>query len=125
MCLDTAKQPQRGAYLVVMGDYLVAQDLAESIAYYDPTAEVILRHTVDEGAQALEFVEHIEVAFVGDAPQRFAASPFAKSLMQRGARVVLIGDEAEAQGDQAGWRVLQRPFSMSLVLAHLVGAPSV
>ena len=121
MCLDSAKPSQRGAYLVVMGDYLVAQDLAESIEYYDPSADVIVRHTLHEAVEAVELAEQIVVAFVAEAPGRYLASPIAGLLSKRGARIVLIGDEAEAQGESGGWQVLFRPFSMSVVLALLVG----
>ena len=124
MCLDEVKRPPHWAYLVVLGDYLVAQDLAESIACHDPAAEVIVRHTMAEAVAAMESVARIEVAFVGDAPTRFAASQLAQAIRSKGGRVVLLGDEAEATGEAAGWSVLHRPFSLSLVLACLAGAIS-
>ena len=125
MCLDDVKRPPQGAYLVVLGDYLVAQDLAESIVYYDPAATVIVRHTTAEALVAVDSVARIEVAFVGDAPTRFAASQLAQMIHSKGGRVVLLGDEAEATGEAAGWSVLHRPFSLSLVLACLAGPVSI
>ena len=119
MYVDKAKQPQRGSYLVVMGDYLTGQDVAESIEYYDPSAVVIVRHSMAAAIKALEYVQQIKVAFVGDTLTGFGNRLIAELLVQRGARIVRIGDAAEAHGDAAGWRVLQRPFSMAMVHAHL------
>jgi hypothetical protein len=59
------------------------------------------------------------VAFVGEGPSRFAGSALAQMIQNRGGRVVLLGDEAEAEGRKAGWPVLDRPFSQSLVLTLL------
>ena len=125
MCRDEVKRPPHGAYLVVLDDYLVAQDLAESIAYHDPAAEVIVRHTVAEAVAAMDSVETIEVAFVGEAPARYAGSQLAQMIRSKSGRVVLLGDEAETAGEAAGWSVLHRPFSLSLVLAYLAKAVSI
>ncbi len=99
-----------GTYLVVLADYLVAQDLAESIVVYDADAEVLVLHSASRAAAALEKVERIAVAFVDAGPELFGASELAQMIQSRGGRVVLLGDEAEAAGGALGWSVLQRPF---------------
>jgi hypothetical protein len=124
MSETTAGPLSRGAYLVVLDDYLVSQDLAETIRYFDPEAQVIARPTTDDAVAAVAPVARIELAFVADGPSHFAASPLAGMIRCRGGRVVLLGPEAETAGKAAGWPVLHRPFSQSLVLAHLAGLRS-
>ena len=119
------KSSAQGAYLVVVSDYIVSQDLAETVADFVPDAKVIVRPTIGDALQALERVERVAVAFVGDRPARFANSPLAAMIHAKGGRVVLLGDEAEVEGPAEGWAVLQRPFSLSLVQTLLASSISV
>lgn len=109
----------RQTYLVVLDDYLIAQDLAESIACYDDAAQVVVRHVVDDAVAALEAVEGLAVAFVGVDPKQFAGSALARMIDSRGGKVVLMGDAAEDDGETGGWAVLHRPFSQGLVQSLL------
>lgn len=119
MTTQDASPLDRGAYLIVLEDYLVSQDLAEIVAWYAPAAEVIVRHALPDAVAALQPVARLAVAFVGIGPASFAASPLAAMIASRGGRVVLLGDEAERTGEAAGWAVLQRPFSQSQVATFL------
>ena len=100
------------AYLVVLRHVLVAQDLAQAIAEWDPAA----------GAQgrlllALDGVEALAVAFVAEPPERFRTSRLAGAIAARGGRAVLMGEAAEAAPD--GYPVLARPFATADVHALL------
>ena len=110
---NTAWSPQ--TYLVVVDDYLIAEDLAESIAFYDAKALVVVRHLVDDAVSALKAVERLAVAFVAACPQQFAGSALAKMIHSLGGKVVLLGDAAEDLGKTPDWAVLHRPFSQGLV----------
>ena len=112
-------------YLILLKDYLVAQDLAESIAVYDPEAEVIVQHALADAVSALEATPQIAAAFVGLEPLQCSASGLADMIRGRGGEVILMGSEAEEQGEALGWKVLHRPFSEGLVLAHLARLDSV
>ncbi len=115
-------QRVRGTYLIVSDDYLVAQDLAESIVWFDAAASVVVRHAPADAIAALEAIETVAVAFVGAGPDQLAASGLKALIGDRGGRVVLMGNLAETNGEAEGWAVLHRPFSLGLVLTHLEGS---
>jgi len=121
MSTTNPNRPPSGAYVIVLRDYLVSQDLAETVAEYAPGAEVILHHTPAAAAAAVTSLEKIEVAFVEQEPEAFAASGLARLIDARGGRVVLMGSAAEAAGAKNGWPVLHRPFALQQVLLHLAG----
>jgi hypothetical protein len=106
-------------YLIVLRHVLVAQDIAMTIAEHDPSARVIVAATGAEAVQALDGPGPVAVAFVGKGPEAFRASPLAPALTERGARVVLMGEEAERDGEAQGFAVLTRPFSTGNILVHL------
>lgn len=116
-----AKPLTRHVYLIVLADYLVTQDLVETVSDHDPDAALIKCRTMDEAVDALEDVERIAVAFVHAAPSEMARSSLPASITSRGGRLVLIGDDAEECSEPGEWTVLQRPFSMAMVQAHLAG----
>ncbi len=112
------------AYVVALRHAVVAQDIAQTVAEFDPAAPVIVAASPAEAAQALEGVARVALAFVGEGPRGFRGSPLARALARRGASVVLMGGEAEAEGEAAGFAVLARPFTMGLVTALLDLPPS-
>jgi hypothetical protein len=115
-----ARDPAAPAtYVIVLRHVLVAQDIAMTIAEHDPSARVIVASTGAEVVPQLEGVARVEVAFVGKGPAAFQASPLAPALSRRGGRVVLMGEEAEAEGERQGFAVLTRPFSTGNILVHL------
>lgn len=119
MCPNDARPLSRHAFLIVLDDSIVAQDLAETVSEHDPAAGLIPCRTLDEAIAALAHVERIAVAFVEAGPAEFAASPLAGLIAAKGGRVVLIGDDAEDSARMCGHAVLQRPFSTEMVLALL------
>ncbi len=108
-----------GTYLIVLGDYIVALDLAQTVADFCPTAQVIQKSTAAAALAAVAAVDRVKVAFVGEPPHSFARSELARLIADKGGRVVFVGDEAEDLGTGNGHAVLSRPFSTPAVLAHL------
>ena len=106
-------------YLIVMREVVIAQDLALTITDSDPGAQVIIAATEAEAVAALGSVQSLVLAFIADRPARFARSGLARAVAQRGGRVVLLGDEAEATGPTKAWDVLEQPFNTDAVLAKL------
>lgn len=119
MCMTESELRKTRTYLILSQDCLVAQDLAESIAVYDAGADVIVRHSVVAAVSALEATPEIAVAFVGAGPVQFGASALADMIRARQGLVILMGDDAEENGEALGWKVLHRPFSEGVVLSHL------
>lgn len=110
-----------GTYLIVVGDYIVALDLAQTVADFCPTALVIQKSTAVAALAAVAAVDRVKVAFVGEPPDTFARSELARLISNKGGRVVFVGGEAEDLGPGTGHAVLSRPFSTPAVLAHLEG----
>ena len=106
-------------YVIVLRHVLVAQDIAMTIADYDPKARIVVAANGADALARLEEVGRIAVAFVGKGPRAFQASPLAQALAGRSGRVVLMGEEAEAEGEAQGFAVLARPFSTGNILVHL------
>lgn len=106
-------------YLIVLRHVFVAQDIAMTIAEHDPSARIVVAPSAAEALPLLGDQERIAVAFVGQGPGAYRASPLAPAVRRRGGRVVLMGEEAEAQGEAQGFAVLARPFSTGDVLLHL------
>ena len=112
-----------GIYLIVLRHVVVAQDIAMTIAEFDPEARVVTAASGAEALPLLEGVERIAMAFVGKGPEAFRASLLARAVAERGGRVVLMGEEAEAEGEAQGFAVLVRPFSTGNILAQLHTEP--
>jgi hypothetical protein len=119
--MDVAARDPSGpaTYLIVLRHVLVAQDIAMTIAEFDPAAQVILTDSAAEAVERLSGVDRLAVAFVGQGPEAFRASPLSQTVARKGGRVVLMGEEAEAHGEAQGFAVLTRPFSTGSILVHL------
>ena len=111
--------PVTCAYIILVSETLVAQDIAQTIADFDPGAEVILARTAEEAEAALCEIDTVAVAFIGGNPRGFVGSPVAKAIAERGGRAVLLGVEAEATGATADFDVLAQPFDTDAVLGKL------
>ncbi|TMV43190.1 hypothetical protein FGG78_41585, partial [Thioclava sp. BHET1] len=83
--------PSRGAYLVVLSDVLVAQDLAETIRDFVPDADIIIAPDPAQGLAALDPHACLSQAFVSLGPLDYERSPLAAAIGVRGGRVVLLG----------------------------------
>jgi hypothetical protein len=108
-------------YLIVLRHVVVAQDIAMTITDMDPEARIVTAASEAEALPRLAGVEHLAVAFVGQAPRAYQDSALARAVLARGGRVVLMGEEAEAEGAALGYAVLVRPFSTEGILQHLAG----
>ncbi len=94
---------------------LVAQDIALTIADFDPAAAVIFAKSAAEAETALGSVAHLAVAFVSDRPSTFVPSALASAIADRGGRVVMLGIEAESTGPTPQFDVLTQPFDIDAV----------
>ena len=108
-------------YLIVLRHVVVAQDIALTIADMDPQARVVTAASEAEALSMLGGVDRLAVAFVGQSPRAYESSALARAVAERGGRVVLLGEDAEAEGAALGYAVLVRPFSTGTILRHLVG----
>lgn len=108
-------------YLIVLRHVLVAQDIAMAIAEHDSTARVILARDEAEALPRLAEVARLAMAFVGQDPVAFRRSVLGRAVTERGGRIVLMGQEAESEGETQGFAVLARPFTTGDVLGLLEG----
>jgi hypothetical protein len=109
----------RATYLIVLRHVLVAQDIAMTISDTDPEARIVTAASEAEALPRLAGVDRLTVAFVGQAPRAYGESALARAVRARGGRVVLLGEEAEAEGAAMGYAVLVRPFATASILQHL------
>ena len=105
-------------YLVALKHVVIAEDVAQTIRDHDPGADVILVRDLG----AIPGDRHPLVAFLGLSPTDARRLPVVRDLLERGTRLVLIGDEAEETGEATSWWVLPRPFTSDAVLALLLRA---
>lgn len=102
---------------------MIARDLTETVAEFEPGARVIAVATTAQGAAAIEGEPEIAVAFpwLGPGP----AHRIARDLARRRARVVLLGPEADEARDAWLGEHLPVPFSIAALIALLrrIAAP--
>ena len=110
----------RAVYLVVEPDPLLRADLTEALQDGDTQADVIAVSNVQDALERMTTVQVLCLALVAASPMGFATSALAKTIAEKGGQVVLMGGRAEALGEAAGYRVLQRPFSQIHITAMLV-----
>lgn len=110
----------RSIYVIVLGQVVVAQDIAQAIAGFDPNATVITTPRRDDAVAALAGLDgRLAMVFLNTAPSALAEDTLAVATAARGGRMVLINDEAENQGEADGYFVLQRPFTTEAVIETL------
>lgn len=112
---------QVGIYLVVIGDFLVAEDLRQAICEGCEGAVVISVRSVALAGAALQAqgAARVGMAFVGGDPKVFLASDLARDLAGQGTRVVLTGTTPPDRAAALGYQALVYPFSTADVLALL------
>ena len=110
------------AYLIVVQEVVVAQDLAQTISDHQPGAHIIMAASLNAAIEALIDVPRVEIAFVAADPQAYLESQFAKVLAARGAQVVLMGVWGEVRRSAQIWNLLPFPFTTDdvrgLMAAH-------
>ncbi len=90
-----------------------------TIADYDRGARVIVVRMPADAEAALVDVSELKVAFVAARPSNFRGSSLERAIVQRGARLVMLGIEAESVGPTPDFDVLSQPFDTDAVLAKL------
>lgn len=111
-----------GAYLIVVSDVIVGQDLAQTISDEHPDAEIIVVTTLDAAVTALAAVPFVGVAFIAADPERLARSQLNRILAGQGAQVVLMGLWTDQAPKVAGWKLLPFPFTTETVRGLLSNA---
>lgn len=106
-------------YLILLRHILVAQDIAMTIKEFDPAARIVTATSPAEAEERLSGIADLALAFVGQSPDAYRTSSLSRAVAQRGGRVVLMGEEAELQGESLGFMVLARPFTTANILSHL------
>lgn len=109
-------------YLIALRHTVVALDLAQAVADFDPAAPVLILPGPAEALCALSQVTSLALAFVAEAPAAFRGSPLEAAIRARGGEVVLLGEAAELEGEAMGYAVLPRPFTAENVAACLTEA---
>lgn len=109
----------RQTFLVIEPFAVIAEDLAMSIADFDPTAEVRIARSMDTALAMVEPLSVVTLAVVHEDPALFMQSNLNVVLTARGAKVVLIGDTAEEATGHAGFAVMHRPYAPESVVALL------
>jgi hypothetical protein len=109
----------RHTYLLLMETGLVACDLTQIILASDPGASVTLAQTVEAAlAHAGDDIRLLS-AILDLGPDAARSSGLARMIADRGGRVILFGDDAEAKAASHDWPVIERPFSTESVLSVL------
>ncbi len=124
MSADASWSAKRAVYLVAVQDFVVSQDLIDTVRDFDPTAEVITARDCHGALLAVTSHPRLTLGFVEAGPDRVARAHLDVAIRRRRGRLVLLGDEAEEEwesGAHAGddWPVLMRPFSTQTVTAML------
>ncbi|MEI4486618.1 hypothetical protein V8J36_10485 [Frigidibacter sp. MR17.14] len=105
------------AYLVLTRHLIVAEDLAQTIAQFDPGAEVLRARDPEAAAALLDGAARLDLAFVADARGQEGWEEFVGMLETRGAVIVLIPrDDDRPPADDARHLALERPFTTEMVL---------
>lgn len=111
---------RKAIYVVVLGQVVVAQDIAQAISGFDPQATIITTPRREDAVAALAGMEgRLEFAFMNTPPRLLPQDLLADAARARGGRIVLIHDEAETGGEGEGYLVLARPFTTDLVIDML------
>lgn len=103
-------------YVIVLGQVVVAQDIAQAIAEFDPDATVITTPRREDAVAAVAALKgRLMLGFMNTPPRLLPEDALAQTTRERGGRVVLIHDEADTAGEADDYWVLQRPFTSEAV----------
>ncbi|MDD8022462.1 MAG: hypothetical protein PHX82_05080 [Paracoccaceae bacterium] len=114
-------------YLVAVQDFVVAQDIVDTVRDAAPGAVIVTVPDCAAAAAAVAGHSRLVLAFVEAGPGRVAQLQLDREVVGRGGRLVLLGDAAEEAWDSGAatgrvWPVLIRPFSSPAVMALLKAA---
>jgi hypothetical protein len=116
---DMQKTKSTHTYLLLMEAGLVACDLTQIILSFDPGASVTLTQTVEAALAHAGDDARLIFAILDLGPDAARSSGLARMITDRGGRIILIGDDAEATAASHNWPVIERPFSTESVLSVL------
>ncbi|MBR9890797.1 hypothetical protein GYB14_03810 [bacterium] len=108
------------SFLVAVTDQLVGIDIAAILRDAHPDAVVVTAPDREAALVSLQEGSAPSLAVVSLSPQEAVSSPLIEALRALGARIVLMGHEAELHGEADGFEVLHRPFRTIDLLA-LIG----
>lgn len=119
-----AAGPPRRRYLVVLKHVLVAEDLAEIIAQFDPAAEVLRARSLAEGvALVAGRVAGMAALFLADERDHADWGRLLAPFEAAGTALVVIPRDGTGLPGDLAWparaTVLQRPFTTEMVLVLL------
>jgi predicted amino acid dehydrogenase len=117
--LDMQRTKGRHTYLLLMEAGVIACDLTQIILSFDPGASVTLAQTVEAALAHAGDDVRLTTAILELGPDATRSSGLARVIEDRGGRIILIGDDAEATARTHGWPVIERPFSTEAVLSVL------
>jgi len=113
----------REAYLVVMKHVVVAEDLAQIVADFEPGAEVLHVRDTPAALEAMRDIAALRLAFLIDDRHVEGWSDLVASILDRGGRVVLIPrSEGVKAAPFTDCLILDRPFTTEMVQAILDAA---
>ncbi|AMY69684.1 hypothetical protein FALB51S_03370 [Frigidibacter albus] len=113
----------RNAYLVVLKHVVVAEDLAQIVAEFDPGAEVLHMRDTSAALQAVREIGAMRLAFLIDDRHVEGWADLVAGIMARGGQVVLIPrSEGIVTAPFADCLILDRPFTTEMVKATLDAA---
>ena len=113
----------RKAYLVVLKHVVVAEDLAQIVAEFDPGAEVLHMRDTPTALQAMQGIESMRLAFLIDERHVEGWADLVAGIAARGGQVVLIPrSEGIETAPFSGCLILERPFTTEMVQATLDAA---
>lgn len=117
-----------GIYLIAVEDFVVAQDLSDTVREAVPAAVIVTAPGCAAALAAVADQPHLALAFVEAGPDRVAKLRLDEAIRARGGRLVLLGGEAEDAWDSGAatgrlWPVLIRPFSSQAVRSLLRAVP--
>ncbi len=107
------------SFLVAVSDQLVGIDIAAILRDAHPDAVVVAAPDREAALLSLRESPAPTLAVVSLSPQEAVSSPLGQALRDIGARIVLMGHEAELHGEADGFEVLHRPFRTIDLLALL------
>ncbi len=105
------------SFLVAVNDPLVALDITTILGEAHPGARIATAEDRPSAQALLAQMPRLALAVVSLSPKDASNSDFGQALRRTGARLVLMGLDAEEHGEADGYEVLHRPFRTEDLLA--------
>lgn len=109
-------------FLVLGVTGVVLRDLISTVKDAFETLEATVAHTQDEAMHLLEQGQQLKYAFLNLSPETLMNSELVRLCEKLGAKIVLLGTDAEDAVENSPHPVLVRPFATHDILRVLEGA---